>query len=71
MDQNNQSYLATEKIGKSMVKYAVPCITSLLVGALYNRPNLYCKCHLSRIIRECGEYRCFSATVISLAIAVL
>lgn len=34
--ENNQSYLATEKVGKLMGKYAVPCIISLLVGALYN-----------------------------------
>ncbi len=32
----NHSYLADEKIGKLMRKYAVPCIISLLVGALYN-----------------------------------
>ena len=32
----NQSYLATERVGKLMGKYAVPCIISLLVGALYN-----------------------------------
>lgn len=31
-----QSYLAAEKVGKLMGKYAVPCIISLLVGALYN-----------------------------------
>ena len=36
MEQNNQSILATEKVGKLMGKYAVPCIISLLVGALYN-----------------------------------
>lgn len=36
MKQNNQSYLVTEKVGKLMGKYAVPCIISLLVGALYN-----------------------------------
>ena len=36
MEQNNPSYLATESIGKLMSKYAVPCIISLLVGALYN-----------------------------------
>ncbi len=30
------SYLAEEKIGGLMRKYAVPCIISLLVGALYN-----------------------------------
>ena len=34
--EQNQSYLATEKVGKLMGKYAVPCIISLLVGALYN-----------------------------------
>ncbi len=32
----NHSYLADEKIGRLMRKYAVPCIISLLVGALYN-----------------------------------
>ena len=36
MEQNTQSYLATERIGRLMSKYAVPCIISLLVGALYN-----------------------------------
>ena len=36
MEQNNPSYLATENIDKLMSKYAVPCIISLLVGALYN-----------------------------------
>lgn len=30
MEKTNQSYLATEKIGKLMGKYAVPCIISLL-----------------------------------------
>lgn len=36
MEQNDQSYLATEKVGKLMGRYAVPCVISLLVGALYN-----------------------------------
>lgn len=36
MENENQTYLATEKLGKLMKKYAVPCIISLLVGALYN-----------------------------------
>lgn len=34
--EQNQSYLATERVGRLMGKYAVPCIISLLVGALYN-----------------------------------
>lgn len=33
---DNHSYLATEKVGRLMGKYAVPCVISLLVGALYN-----------------------------------
>ena len=36
MEKENQDYLATEKVGRLMGKYAVPCIISLLVGALYN-----------------------------------
>ena len=35
MEQSNQ-FLGTEHIGKLMRKYAIPCIISLLVGALYN-----------------------------------
>lgn len=34
MKETNQSYLATERIGRLMVKYAIPCVISLLVGAL-------------------------------------
>ena len=34
--ETKQSYLATEKVGSLMRKYALPCIISLLVGALYN-----------------------------------
>lgn len=36
MENQNEAYLATEKTGKLMRKYAMPCIISLLVGALYN-----------------------------------
>ena len=36
MENKNQSYLGTEPIKKLMGKYAIPCIISLLVGALYN-----------------------------------
>ena len=35
MEQTNQ-FLGTEPVGKLMGRYAVPCIISLLVGALYN-----------------------------------
>ena len=30
------SFLETEKLGKLMRQYSLPCIISLLVGALYN-----------------------------------
>lgn len=36
MEETNQNFLVTEKLGVLMRKYAVPCIISLLVGALYN-----------------------------------
>ena len=35
MEAANQ-YLGTESVGRLMRKYSVPCIISLLVGALYN-----------------------------------
>lgn len=34
--KESSQYLATERVGKLMAKYAVPCVISLLVGALYN-----------------------------------
>lgn len=34
--EEKQNALAAEKVGKLMRKYAIPCIISLLVGALYN-----------------------------------
>lgn len=36
MKKVNQDFLITEKLVKLMRKYAIPCIISLLVGALYN-----------------------------------
>lgn len=36
MDHKSNSFLETEKIGALMRKYAIPCIISLLVAALYN-----------------------------------
>lgn len=36
MNKQNQPNLAEENVGKLMRGYAVPCIISLLVGALYN-----------------------------------
>ncbi|MBQ7372085.1 MAG: MATE family efflux transporter [Blautia sp.] len=36
MEQKNITFLETEKLGKLMRMYAVPCVISLLVAALYN-----------------------------------
>ena len=36
MEENTNVFLGTEHVGKLMRGYAVPCIISLLVGALYN-----------------------------------
>lgn len=36
MEQRSNAFLETEKIGKLMRKYAIPCVISLVVGALYN-----------------------------------
>lgn len=71
--QENQSYLANEKIGKLMSKYAVPCIISLLVGALYNIVDQIFIANASYL----GSYGnaantvVFPLTVIALAIAVM
>ena len=36
METKSNAFLETEKVGKLMRKYAIPCIISLLVAALYN-----------------------------------
>ncbi len=73
MEQTNQSYLATEPLGKLMGKYAVPCIISLLVGALYNIVDQIFIANATYL----GSYGnaantvVFPLTVIALAIAVM
>lgn len=73
MEQTNQSFLATEKLGRLMQKYAVPCIISLLVGALYNIVDQIFIANADYL----GSYGnaantvIFPLTVIALAIAVM
>lgn len=73
MEDQNQSYLVNEKIGKLMAKYAVPCIISLLVGALYNIVDQIFIANASYL----GSYGnaantvVFPLTVIALGIAVM
>ena len=69
----NQNFLANEKIGRLMRKYAVPCIISLLVGALYNIVDQIFIANADYL----GSYGnaantvVFPLTVIALAIAVM
>ncbi|MBQ8828404.1 MAG: MATE family efflux transporter [Clostridia bacterium] len=73
MKEQNQSYLAAEKVGKLMSKYAIPCIISLLVGALYNIVDQIFIANADYL----GSYGnaantvVFPLTVIALAIAVM
>lgn len=70
--ENNQ-HLGNEKIGVLMRQYAVPCIISLLVGALYNIVDQIFIANASYL----GSYGnaantvVFPLTVIALAIAVM
>ena len=72
MDTGNQ-FLGTERIGKLMRQYAIPCIISLLVGALYNIVDQIFIANASHL----GSYGnaantvVFPLTVVALAIAVL
>ena len=67
------SYLGTEKIGKLMKQYAIPCIISLLVGALYNIVDQIFIANASYL----GSYGnaantvVFPLTVLALGIAVM
>ena len=73
MEQINQNFLATEKLSKLMKKYAIPCIISLLVGALYNIVDQIFIANATYL----GSYGnaantiVFPLTVIALAIAVM
>ena len=72
MDTGNQ-FLGTERIGKLIRQYAIPCIISLLVGALYNIVDQIFIANASYL----GSYGnaantvVFPLTVVALAIAVM
>ena len=73
MEQKSNSFLETEKIGKLMKKYAVPCIISPLVAALYNIVDQIFIANASYL----GSYGnaantvVYPLTVLSLAVAVM
>lgn len=72
-NEQNNSYLSSEKTGKLMLKYSLPCIISLLVGALYNIVDQIFIANADYL----GSYGnaantvVFPLTVIALAIAVM
>ena len=72
MEKGNQ-FLGTERVGGLMRKYAVPCVVSLLVGALYNIVDQIFIANASYL----GSYGnaantvVFPLTVVALAVAVM
>ena len=71
MESSNQ-FLGTERIGKLMQKYAIPCIISLLVGALYNIVDQIFIANASYLgSTATPPIWSFSLTVVALAIAVM
>lgn len=73
MEKETNQFLGEEHIGKLMRKYAIPCIISLLVGALYNIVDQIFIANATYL----GSYGnaantvVFPLTVIALAIAVM
>lgn len=73
MDKESNQLLGCEPIGKLMQKYAVPCIISLLVGALYNIVDQIFIANAAYL----GSYGnaantvVFPLTVVALALAVM
>jgi putative MATE family efflux protein len=73
MDHKSNAFLGTEKVSKLMQKYAIPCIISLLVAALYNIVDQIFIANADYL----GSYGnaantvVFPLTVVALAIAVM
>ena len=73
MEYQNPAYLAEEKLGRLLRGYAVPCVVSLLVGALYNIVDQIFIANADYL----GSYGnaantvVFPLTVIALAVAVM
>ena len=71
--EHNTQFLETEPVGRLMHRYAIPCVISLLVGALYNIVDQIFIANASYL----GSYGnaantvVFPLTVVALAIAVM
>ena len=73
MQEKTNTFLETEPLGKLMLRYALPCVISLLVAALYNIVDQIFIANASYL----GSYGnaantvVFPLTVVALAVAVL
>ena len=73
MDHKENNFLEKEPVGKLMMKYAVPCIISLLVAALYNIVDQIFIANASYLgsYGNAANTAVFPLTVVALAIAVM
>ena len=69
MSQNESNPLVTERVGKLLLQYAIPCIISLLIGSLYNIVDQIFIGHGVGYLGNCAVSILFPLTVIGLAIA--
>ena len=73
MEQKSNTFLETEKIGRLMRKYSIPCVISLVVAALYHIVDQIFIANADYL----GSYGnaantvVFPLTVVALAIAVM
>ena len=72
MEQSNR-YLGEERIGKLMRNYSIPCIISLLVGALYNIVDQIFIANAAYLgsYGNAANTAVFPVTVVALSIAVM
>lgn len=73
MEEKSNAFLETEPVGKLMAKYAVPCVISLLVAALYNVVDQIFIANATYLgsFGNAANTVVFPVTVVALAIAVL
>ena len=73
MEEKSNAFLETEPVGKLMAKYAVPCVISLLVAALYNVVDQIFIANATYLgsFGNAANTVVFPMTVVALAIAVL
>ncbi|MGN1409220.1 MAG: MATE family efflux transporter [Eubacteriales bacterium] len=72
-EKHTNSFLETEKIGKLMCRYAIPCVISLLVAALYNIVDQIFIANADYLgsYGNAANTAVFPLTVVALAIAVM